>query len=169
MLREGPQGQPLVAGQSPKARNAEDGARKCDHPATHQMRPRQDAQQKEPELHDSVLRIRRALPELLSLERYERRALSRFGGTNPTLFRGPKRSRWRRGAVSGVEEGRTRPDISGQRSLAQRGADSRQCRIAQSGMHLRRQVQGGRTQPDSRKRPLRTEKTASVNTQLGVL
>ena len=42
-----------------------------------EMRPRQDAQQEEPELHDSVLRIRRVLPELLSLERYERRALSR--------------------------------------------------------------------------------------------
>ena len=44
-------------------------ARKCE--------PRPHAPQDELELNDSVADIRRALPELLSLERYERRALSR--------------------------------------------------------------------------------------------
>ena len=45
--------------------------------AARNCEPRPHSQQDEHDLNDSVARLRRALPELLSLERYERRALSR--------------------------------------------------------------------------------------------
>jgi hypothetical protein len=72
------------AGSSPRHPGADQGAPAREQlrmgkmtPTTRQRRPCPDAQQEGPELGDSAANVRRAMPELLSLERYERRAVSR--------------------------------------------------------------------------------------------